>query len=641
MRNISKIVLGVSFLGLMACSDYLNVVPDNIPTIDHAFNNRVSAEKYLFTCYSYIPDPTNPNNTQQLMSGNECWVDAYGSGSGSAENWFGGFNAFNVARGYQNSNEPLLNYWEGEKGGNNLFVGIRDCNIFLENIDKPVDLEEYEKVRWVAEAKFLKAYYHYFMLRTYGPVPIIDKNLPVSSTPEEVKVYREPVDDVINYIVSLLDEAAAGLPLMIQNEMQEMGRATQPMALALKAKVLILAASPLFNGNTDYANRKDNRGISLFSQTYDVNKWKVAAKAIEEAIESAHTAGHELYYFRGFNPVTDSTRMKMNIRGAVTERWNKEIIWGSLKDDQKLQRVCCLRTNISQAGSDDALSMMSPTLDVAEMFYTNNGVPIGEDKNWDYENRYKTSVAQDADKYFIKTGYETANLHFKRESRFYGSLSFDGCIQYGNGIIDDKDPRIGYAQMKKGQPGGMMGTVRWSITGYLPKKLLNYETVLAENMGRLTSKRYSFPMIRLGDLYLMLAEALNETKSAPDNDVYKWIDLVRERASLPGVVESWTKYSKNPAKPTTQAGMREIIHQERMIELAFEGERYWDLLRWKEAEIYMNRPIKGWNVKGKETKDYYEVVTIFQPEFMMKNYLAPLKKYSLNVNSNLVQNPGW
>lgn len=634
MKIINKIALLISSILLCSCSNYLDVVPDNMATIDHAFNNRVNAEKYLFTCYSYLPSPTSPNKNQALMSGNECWITLTGD-----HYWFGSIEAFDIARGYQNTNRPLLNYWEGDNGGTNLFIALRDCNIFLENIHKPADVEQFDKDRWIAEVKFLKAYYHFYLLRMYGPIPIIEKNLPVSATPSEVKVYREPIDKVVEYIVSLLDEAAEILPSEIQNETQELGRITKTIALSLKAKVLTLAASPIFNGNPYYVNIKDNRGISLFPEAYDASKWVKAGTAIKEAIENAHSTGHELYYYKGYNPISDSTRNKLNLRNAVTERWNKEIIWGSTESDAHLQKSCMIRAKADQAGNANLVSTMAPTLDVVEQFYTKNGVPIDEDISWDYETRYKTRVAEDDHKFYIKTGYETANLNFDREVRFYSSLFFDGCIIYGNGIINDSDSKIGYGQMKKGQPGGIVGVDRYSITGYTPQKLVNFESV-AEG-DKFTQKRYAFPVIRLADLYLMMAEVLNETKTAPDAEVYQWIDLVRTRASLKGVVESWRSYSSNPAKPSTQKGMREIIHRERLNELAFEGERYWDLLRWKEAEIYMNRPIKGWNVTGETTEEYYEVKIIDRPEFTTKNYLSPLKKSTLDINSNLLQNPGW
>lgn len=635
MKIINKIVFFICSILACSCSNYLDVVPDNLATIEHAFGNRVNAEKYLFTCYSYLPDPTSPNRNQALMSGNECWINLEDN-----HYYFGSIEAFDIARGYQNTNKPLLNYWEGDNGGTNLFIAIRDCNIFIENIHKPADLEQYDRDKWIAEVKFLKAYYHFYLLRMYGPIPIIDKNLPVSASPSEVKVYREPIDKVVEYIVSLLDESANVLPSEIQNQTQEMGHITKTIALALKAKVLTLAASPIFNGNPYYVNITDNRGVSLFPEAYDAKKWVTAGTAIKEAIDCALSAGHDLYYYKGYNPISDSTRNKLNLRNAVTERWNKEIIWGSTKSDAHLQKVCMIRTKTDQASNNNLLSIMSPTLDIAEQFYTKNGVPIDEDTNWGYyDKRYKTHVAEPDHKYYIKTGYETANLNFDREVRFYSSLFFDGCIVYGNGIINDNDSKIGYGQMKKGQPGGIVNISNFSLTGYTPQKLVNFESVAEGN--NFTQKRYSFPIIRLADLYLMMAEALNETKEVPDNDVYQWIDLVRTRASLKGVVDSWRLYSSNPTKPLTQKGMREIIHRERLNELAFEGERYWDLLRWKEAEIYMNKPIRGWNVTGETVEEYYEVKIIDRPQFTTKNYLSPLQKSTIDINSNLRQNPGW
>lgn len=633
MKNIINIFsLVICLLGLNSCSDYLEVVPDNIPTIDHAFNNRMNAEKFLFTCYSYLPDPVNPLKTPGFISWGESWIYGYDT------YYWGSVNSFKIVNEGQNSNNPFLNYWDGGNDGTNLFVAIRDCNIFLENIDKPADLEEYEKIRWISEVKFLKAYYHFYLLRMYGPVPIIDKNLPVSASPEEVRIYRDPVDDVVAYIVKLLDDAVAGLPETIESEVDEMGRITQSIALALKAKVLVLAASPIFNGNPYYENLKDNKGRNLFSTKYDAGKWEVAAKALKDAIDFAENHGAELYYYRGFAPITDSTRQKLHIRKAVTERWNREIIWGSTKDDTHLQRVSQVRV-MAVTDLSAVRSIMSPTIRTVERFYTNNGVPIDEDKNWDYENRYKTTKVAEQDRYYIKSGFETAKLNINREPRFYASLTFDGAIVYGFDVVGDRDySRLYYAQMKRGQKAGTSGGGNASITGYLPKKLVSVESVTTNSSG---IYHYSFPIIRLADLYLLYAEVLNEIKSAPDAEVYSWIDKVRERASLKGVVESWTRHSINPNKVTTKEGMRSIIHQERLNELAFEGEGYWDLLRWKEAEKEFNQPVKGWNVVGDDTESFYKIKTLAYPVFSIKNYFFPIKQSSLDVNSNLVQNYGW
>src|SRR3546814_20262524 len=144
----------------------------------------------------------------------------------------------------------MMNYWDGYDN-KSMWQGIRNCNIFLENIDRPVDLEPYVKERWVAEAKFLKDYFHWFLLRMYGPIPIMDKNLPISVSASEAKVFRQPVDSVVNYIAGLLDEAAAGdmntgLPSRITSLSTELGRVTKQAVLALTARLLVHAARPLF-----------------------------------------------------------------------------------------------------------------------------------------------------------------------------------------------------------------------------------------------------------------------------------------------------------------------------------------------------------------------------------------------------------
>jgi hypothetical protein len=635
MKKNKIIALIICAFSYCSCSDFLDVIPDNVATINHAFNNRVSAERYLFGCYSYLPSPTDLNSCAGMLGSRECWLPLEGIGFLASEE---STYAWNIARGYQTANDPLLNYWDGGQGGSNLFTALRDCNTFLENIHKPIDLGVAEKDKWVAEAKFLKAYYHFFLLRMYGPIPVIAENLPVSSTSDEVRVHRDPVEKVASYIVELLDEAAEDLPLEIQNPTQDMGRITRPVALALKAKTLMLLASPLFNGNVYYRNVGDNRGTKLFPENEDKTKWVAAATAVKEAIECAHEAGHELYYYKGFNPVSDDTKKQLNVRCAVTDRWNSEIIWGSTKNSNYLQQISAARTNSSQFVSS-ILSMLSPTLGAAERFYSNNGVPIDEDKFYDYENRYTTSIVEEKDKYFMKPGFETANLHFNREIRFYASLCFDGSVLYGNGLVADDPADLPLIEMKKGKSSGMSGAEKYSITGYLPKKLVHIESTVENDIW--TVFRYSFPYIRLADLYLMYAEALNETKETPDADVYFYIDEVRKRASLKGVEESWRDYSTRPDDATTQSGMRKIIHRERLIELAFEGEAYWDLLRWKEAEKEMSKPITGWNVRGENTADFYEIKTIAQSRFGVKDYLTPLKQEALDRNPNLVQNYGW
>ena len=148
-------------------------------------------------------------------------------------------------------------------------------------------------------------------------------------------------------------------------------------------------------------------------------------------------------------------------------------------------------------------------------------------------------------------------------------------------------------------------------------------------------------MIRLADLYLLYSEALNEYFDNPDEEVFEYIDKVRKNAGLEGVVSSWNS-SLNPGRPFEKVEMRKIIQQERLIELAFEGQRFWDIRRWKLADKYWTVAPRGWNQQGKTLDDYYQVVYLGKPrKFFPREYLWPVSIYDLRINNNLVQTFGW
>ena len=123
--------------------------------------------------------------------------------------------------------------------------------------------------------------------------------------------------------------------------------------------------------------------------------------------------------------------------------------------------------------------------------------------------------------------------------------------------------------------------------------------------------------------------------------MYKYIDKVRARAGLPGVVDACTKYSKNPNKPATKDGLREIIHQERRIELMFEGKAGWDLRRWKEYPAVVSKPIQGWNIRQADINSYYSKQTYLIPMISNKDYFWPISGKELLDNNELVQTPLW
>lgn len=614
---------------LMQGCDYLDIIPDNVATIDHSFANDVTTRNYLFTCYSGLPGEADIYSNPAFLSGDEYWswegLIKYPEETNIYLPWM-------IARGEQNTNSPYLNAYEG-----NLWKTIRQCNTFMERVGGVPGLSEAYCRQWTAEAKVIKAYCHFYLMRMYGPIPLIKENLPIDADSELVRTKRNTWDECVDYVVQLLDEAAADLPVIINNRTEDLGRFTRPVALSLKAKVLVTSASPQFNGNSYYADFKNRDGQALFG-TADLSKWERAAVACKEAIDLCEgEAGMQLYKYASMTELSESAKFERTIRGSVTDHnWNNELIWGSVINPGGIQKYAqaYLNPDYLQVGGH-MHTVLGVNMKIAKQYYTSNGVPIDEDKSWTGKKLEALRTATDKESGVIRG--TTAEFNFDREPRFYASLGFDRGVWYGSGRVDENPFILQglYTQTANVNPGE-----RACVTGYWAKKLINMESA---QTGKTTysSQPYAFPVIRLADLYLLYAEALNESKGSPDPDVYNYVDKVRTRAGLEGVKNSWAKYSSNPAKPNTQEGMRDIIRRERLIELALEGHRFWDLRRWLLAVDSFAEPVTGWNNTMKEPEDYYHETVLSTQVFTAKDYLWPISISLLDKNPNLVQTIGW
>ena len=150
------IIIGTCILlfltAITSCKKFLDVVPDNVATIDNAFTMRTQAMKFLFTCYSFMPRNGQLGDDPAMVGGDELWeIPERGA-------------YLDMAKGFQSKVGPLGDRFQS------MYQGIRDCNIFLENIGKVPDMQETERRRWISEVKFLKAYYHFNLVRMYGPI---------------------------------------------------------------------------------------------------------------------------------------------------------------------------------------------------------------------------------------------------------------------------------------------------------------------------------------------------------------------------------------------------------------------------------------------------------------------------------------
>jgi hypothetical protein len=621
----------------IACSDFLNVVPDDgIATLESAFTMRSEAERYLYTCYSYLPQDGMVLIDPGILAGDEFWsvVDpgqvVYND------------RIFRIARGFQNAQSPLCGWnWL------NLYQAIRVCNIFLENAGSVPDLTLFEKERWVAEATFLKAYYHFYLLRMYGPIPLVKENLPISAPVDQVKVFRDPADDCFAYIVELLDEAIPHLPPVILNPQDEMGRITQPIAAALKAKILVTAASPLFNGNNDQATLANKNGVKLFNPDVLAEKWEVAAQACREAIEICHEANIVLYKYETILQLSDTIKREMTVRNTFALKWNSETIWANTQSNTTgstgIQQLASPNLDADKYPDNWSLTnQLAPPLKIAEMYYTNHGIPIEEDKDWQGVDLFSLRNGTDAERYYIKKDYTTIQLHFDREPRFYACLGFDGGIWYGHSRYGNNPNDYYYLACRIGGLNAKKSEIVGPYTGYYWKKCVYFENVQTSVNGY-TATRYPWPIIRLSDLYLLYAEAINEAEgpNGPHSaDLFRYIDDVRKKTDLEGVKESYNKYAIN-RKYETKNGMREIIHRERLIELSLEGQRFWDLRRWKEAPAEYAKNIVGYKLLASKPEEFYQRVVLAVQPFSIRDYFWPIETAVIERNPNLVQNIGW
>ena len=494
----------------------------------------------------------------------------------------------------------------------------------------------------------MKAYYYFELLRHYGPFVVMDENIDPGVPVEDMKKERSPVDVCVEEIVSLLDEAMKDLPLMKDKERSRWAYHSLESAAALKAMTLFYAASPLFNGNPAYSGFVNSKGEKLFSQQKDPEKWRYAAEAVDSALLICNRGGKYLISSES-DKITDrikdieASAIALNFENAeaiymfryesfVNGGWPKwtRPYFNSTDEDYNMEMKGCV----------------APSLKMVEMYYTEHGLPIEEDKAWwKYEERY-TMGTEDDKRYkdVVAMDEKVLKLHLKREPRFYAHIAADRCYyQLGKKNV-----------LVEAYRGERFGTREASITNSVPQNLTGYwmkkgSDSEVSNVGYNNAFTNDYPcvLIRLADLYLMKAEAWNEYLAVPDEEhVYAPLNEVRRRAGIPDVKEAWETYAKNPGKVATKEGMRKIIHREWDIEFAFEGRRFWNLRRWLTAVDELNEEQYGWNIVGQNAREFYnnfrEPVRVWAKRKFIspRDYLFPLQSEEVMI-SGCVQNPGW
>ncbi len=649
MKSIQCFLL--FFLFLFGSCDYLDVVPEeDLETIESVFEKREKADQWLYTAYNYLMPLAKVNQNPAFLGADEYTTGNY------LRNQNGGMAGLFIGDGLQMSQDPYGDLWES-----GYYNGIRYCNTFINNIDGTYNMESSEKIQWKAEVKALKAFYYFDLVRHYGPIVLVDENIPMESSLSEMMLPRVHVDTCIQEIVRLLDEALVDLLPDSERDPARRGYFCKESALMLKAKALLLAASPIFNGNDYYVNFTGKDGEPLCSTTYDPEKWRIAAEAIDEAVQACESYGRELY-----DGTTDKSTDLLNTMRDIEESvhnlsFNSKECLFAIKTEQNYSKgrydylskytlPAFLSTN-NDVHNSIAEGTLSPSMKMVEMYYTANGLPIDQDKTWDYAGRYQMNRETDP-KYtdVIALGEDVLGLHLRREPRFYACIAADRCY-WRIGKDEGSVIRNYVVEARQGERFGTTYTAIQSanpqnINGYYLKKFLYSDLNSKNYFTSLKSQGDDpVPMMRMAELYLMQAEAWNEY-GGPGDKVYVPLNKVRERAGIPDVETAWKTYSKTPGKVDSKEGMREIIQREYNIELAFEGQRFWNLRRWKTAHEELNEVQYGWNVTSVTAQGFYNnnngpVVVWSKRGFVApRDYLFPIRSYEVMVSS-YVQNPSW
>lgn len=515
-------------------------------TEDQVWGNDSYARGYLNSAYFTVP------------VGFDLDGDGANLASGSDE----------AVNSNENSSINIFNdgTWSPVRTVNNvysdMYEGLRKVNLFLVKVPTAViipqdglSLEDDVK-RLRGEAFFLRGMFHFELVKRFGAVTLATK---VFDRDENLNLPKNTYQECVDQVVKDCDSAIALLPTWTQSwSTANRGRATKLAGLALKSRMLLYAASPLFNTTNDQA------------------KWQLAANAAKALIDSNK---HSL-----ITPYT-------NIFNFGAAQYNNEVIFAT-----QALNINTIEINNAPISYDGAKGRTNPTQEFVDAFEMTNGKPITDPTS----------------------GYNPANPYNLRDPRLALTVNYNGRL-FKNIAVETF----------VGGKDGLGKNVNATNTGYYMRKFLS--EAVTWNQASNTSARRPWVVFRYAEILLNYAEALNEVQG-PVADVYKYVNAVRQRVGV-----------AMPVLPVglTKDQMRERIKNERRVELCFEGHRFFDIRRWKEGSLYLNKPVTGMRIVNTAGVLTFTRFQVENRVFTDKNYLFPFSQNDINRQPALIQNPGY
>lgn len=564
--------------------NFLEKAPGVDVTKDSIFAKKEYAERFLWGAYETLPYGINTANNGWRNKMSHDLLESITDLSHSYLNWGGPFTQYYPGL-YNSSTENSSNATKYHLTQERGFEGIRKARLFIANIDHTPDIDEAYRNRLKAEAKIIIGIHYMEFFRHYGGMPWLSKSFTV--TDDFTSIPRLTAQATCDSIVKLCDEAAVDLPWAIDNLPEWDGRFTKASAMGLKVRALHFNASPVFNAAQPYLDGQAATDHLVWHGGYDVNLWKIAADAAHELIVQAETTGdygihktgasarkdfQDAYYKRGLKEVIISCRDMFRTPNAS---WDYTFYWSSM-----------------------GWGSTNPTNDYVEMFPMANGLPITDPAS----------------------GYDENNPYVNRDPRLYESVLLNG---------DSYKGRTAELWITGRERRNQAGTQ--AQTGYIVRKFM-----LEGNASTSYQSITHWPWLRMAEIYLNYAEAMNEFNGGPTAECYRCVNIVRDRVNLPGLPAGLSKEE-----------FREALILERALEFGMEEVRWFDLIRWK-READFRKPLHGMDIFRSASAPYTYTYTktnlpsrYWQANWSPKWYFSAFPLNEVNKGYGLIQNPGW
>ncbi|WP_333697207.1 RagB/SusD family nutrient uptake outer membrane protein [Bacteroides congonensis] len=610
---------------------FLEKAPGVAVTQDTIFGKATYARAFLWDTYSklYYGLPVYWNTVEGKMNTgifemmSDCWH--------SHTDW-NGINRKYYSGSYKAGDEDSSDDTRFGYTKENCWEAIRAALLFVENVERVPDMDDAEKKRLAAEAKVIVASRYFDLFRHFGGLPLIKETYDVQPSYE---LPRATVEETVKYMVDLLDEAAATPQLpwdLGTDDTNWQGRFTKASAMGLKCKILLFAASPLFNDNVPYCTEPPQDAVinhQVWYGAYKPELWDQCWQACVDFFTELQSKGY--YELTQATEATAQGYRNAYNKAYFTRENNKELListhisrFGKFNSWDEWQYIFVKGDNgtVYTGG-------LTPTLEFMEMFPISNGEP------------FRLNAATNP--FYTDNDYNRPT----RDPRLYETMLVNG-TQFGDHAaelwIGGRD-NINDTEKETGKYATGFGCYKF----------------YKEGVNSLKDKYLQWPYLRLAEMYLIYAEALLKSKNDLTGAIEQ-VNKVRARVGLGDLAAC------NPDKNlTTDAdALLEEILRERACELGLEDVRLFDMTRYKREDLFRkqlhglkiyrndgggNTPWSGTTGNSsaypKPTQFTYEAFPLVNPSrawwsnFSPKWYLSAFPPSEVNKKYGLTQNPGW